>query len=222
MSDETAVELPPPPPQDAGAAIVAAAELLWPAPATVSVSRRGTPPPAGSRIVREHLLAPQGTRPRLVVPAGARRAAAAVALRRSGSGGAAGRLAALGAAAFVRVGAADRVVRDRLRVTGPEHAMRDDIETRLGELLGTEVVVGLLDQGIAIAVIAGNHEILVTVIAPKTAKLDVPDTAELFSLDLDAKPGFRRAGLKVRIDRLVDILRELKARGADVEHFYDY
>ena len=48
------------------------------------------------------------------------------------------------------------------------------------------------------------------------------DTAELFSLDLDARPGFRRAGLQARIDRLVDISRDLKARGASIEHFYDY
>ena len=53
-------------------------------------------------------------------------------------------------------------------------------------------------------------------------KLDVKDATELFSLDLDAKPGFRRAGLKARIDRLVEIVRELKARGASIEHFYDY
>ena len=86
----------------------------------------------------------------------------------------------------------------------------------------TEIVKGLLDQGIPLAEIAGNHEILITVIAPKAAGLDVKDTAELFSLDLDAKPGFRRAGLKVRIDRLVDINRDLKARGASIEHFYDY
>lgn len=86
----------------------------------------------------------------------------------------------------------------------------------------TEIVLGLLDRGIAIAEIAGNREIMVTVIAPNTAKLDVKDTTELFSLDLDAKPGFRRAGLKTRIDRLVDIVRELKAKGATVEHLYDY
>ena len=30
------------------------------------------------------------------------------------------------------------------------------------------------------------------------------------------------AGLKARIDRLVDINRDLKARGASIEHFYDY
>jgi hypothetical protein len=86
----------------------------------------------------------------------------------------------------------------------------------------TEIVLGLLDRGIPLAEIAGNREIMITVIAPKATTLDVKDATELFSLALDAKPGFRRAGLKVRIDHLVDIVRELKARGTSIEHFYDY
>src|SRR5215470_16716668 len=86
----------------------------------------------------------------------------------------------------------------------------------------TEIVLGLLDRGIPLAEIAGNREIMITVIAPKATTLDIKGATELFSLDLDAKPGFRRAGLKARIDHLVDINRELKARGASIEHFYDY
>jgi hypothetical protein len=86
----------------------------------------------------------------------------------------------------------------------------------------SEIIRNLLDQGLPIAEIAGNHEILITVIAPKSVTLDVQDTTELFSLDLDARPGFRRAGLRARIDRLVDINRDLKAKGASIEHFYDY
>jgi hypothetical protein len=86
----------------------------------------------------------------------------------------------------------------------------------------TEILQSLLDQGFGVAEIAGNHDILITVIAPDAAKLDILGTTELFSLGLDARPGFRRAGLKARIDRLVDINRDLKARGASIEHFYDY
>jgi hypothetical protein len=86
----------------------------------------------------------------------------------------------------------------------------------------TEILQSLLDQGYGLAEIAGNQEILVTVIAPTAATLDVKDAAELFSLDLDAKPGFRRAGLRARIDRLVDINHDLKAKDASIEHFYDY
>jgi len=86
----------------------------------------------------------------------------------------------------------------------------------------TEIVQRLLDQGIGLAEVAGNHDIFITVIAPDGAKLDIGGTTELFSLGLDARPGFRRAGLKARIDHLVDINRSLKARGANIEHFYDY
>jgi len=86
----------------------------------------------------------------------------------------------------------------------------------------SEILQSLLDQGFGLAEITGNHDILITVIAPDAAKLSIKDTAELFSLELDAKPGFRRAGLKARIDRLVDISRDLKSRGAVIEHFYDY
>ncbi|MBR1283790.1 hypothetical protein JQ597_17220 [Bradyrhizobium sp. AUGA SZCCT0177] len=86
----------------------------------------------------------------------------------------------------------------------------------------TEILQSLLDQGFRIAEIAGNREILITVIAPDAANLDIKGTTELFSLELDARPGFRRAGLKARIDRLVDINRDLKARGVSIEHFYDY
>jgi hypothetical protein len=86
----------------------------------------------------------------------------------------------------------------------------------------TEILQSLLDRDIGLAEIAGNHDILITVIAPDTARLDVKGTTELFSLDLDARPGFRRAGLKARIERLVEINRDLRDRGAKIEHFYDY
>jgi hypothetical protein len=86
----------------------------------------------------------------------------------------------------------------------------------------TEIVKNLLDQGRGLAEVAGNHEILLTVIAPQAARLDVKDATQLFSLNLDAQPGFRRAGLRARIDRLIDINRDLKAAGATIEHFYDY
>lgn len=86
----------------------------------------------------------------------------------------------------------------------------------------TEILQSLLDQGFGLAEIAGNHDILITVIAPDAAKLDIGGTTELFSLELDGRPGFRRAGLKARIGRLVEINRDLKAKGANIEHFYDY
>jgi len=85
-----------------------------------------------------------------------------------------------------------------------------------------DILQGLLDRGISVAEIAGNREIFITVVAPKTAKLNVPDTTELFSLDLDARPGFRRAGLRAKVGSLVAISRDLKTAGATIEHYYDY
>lgn len=143
MTDATAVELPPPPPRDAGSALVAAAELLWPSPATVAVQRRRDPVPRGEKLTREYLLIPSAHRPRLMPPAGAPRAAAAIVRRRYGSGGLFGRLAVDAVAALVRLGLADIVGGTRLRMTAPIDADLDDIETALGDVLGTRVLVGL-------------------------------------------------------------------------------
>ena len=86
----------------------------------------------------------------------------------------------------------------------------------------TDILQSLLDQGVNVAEISGNREIFITVVAPKDAKLGVPDVMELFSLDLDAQPGFRRAGLRAKVGSLVAISRDLKAAGATIEHYYDY
>ncbi len=86
----------------------------------------------------------------------------------------------------------------------------------------SEILNKLLDGNYRVAEIAGNHDILITVIALAGVSLDIPDTQSLFSLELDAKPGFRRAGLKARIDKLVEIKRALTAKGVSLEHFYDY
>jgi hypothetical protein len=56
----------------------------------------------------------------------------------------------------------------------------------------TEIVKLLLKEGYPIAEIAGNKDILITAIAPDGATLSVDGTRQLFSLALDAKPGFRR------------------------------
>jgi hypothetical protein len=85
----------------------------------------------------------------------------------------------------------------------------------------TDILQGPAGSGFGLAEIAGNHDILITVIAPDAAKLDIKGTTELFSLELDARPAFAGPA-EGRIDRLVDVNRELKARGASIEHFYDY
>lgn len=85
----------------------------------------------------------------------------------------------------------------------------------------TDILNGILSEGYEVAEIAGNRNILVTLIAPDSTTLATRGR-ELFSQPLDAKPGFRRVGLDAKIADLVLIGRELKSAGVTIEHFYHY
>lgn len=102
--------------------------LLWPAPAQLSTGRR--PDPAAGPC-RGYLVVPSAHRPKVLIPATPRRAAAA-AIRgfKSTQGRREARLLA-GFAAALRLGAG-AVLPDRLYVTAPPNATADDLETRLG------------------------------------------------------------------------------------------
>ena len=86
----------------------------------------------------------------------------------------------------------------------------------------TDILNGILGEGYEVAEIAGNRNILVSLIAPDSAKLSLGRAQELFSLLLDAKPGFRRVGLNAKVADLVLISRESKSAGATIERLYDY
>jgi hypothetical protein len=86
----------------------------------------------------------------------------------------------------------------------------------------TEIVKLLLKEGYPIAEIAGNKNILITAIAPDKTTPAVDGVRSLFSLALDAKPGFRRIGIGAKLEQLVPIARALEASGVSIEHFYDY
>jgi hypothetical protein len=63
---------------------------------------------------------------------------------------------------------------------------------------------------------------LVTVIAPQNADPMILGAHRLFSLPIDAQPGFRRVGYDAEIPRLPSIIRAFMAAGIDIEHFYDF
>jgi hypothetical protein len=118
----------------------AVGRLLWPPPLELSVGR--IPRDSADRTLhQEFLLLPSARRPRLLVPAGRRRAAAG-ALRRYGVGrGRAARWKARGLAAGVRSGVLPLVARDRVRLSVDGPGLPTAIEGHLSELLGTEVLV---------------------------------------------------------------------------------
>jgi hypothetical protein len=47
-------------------------------------------------------------------------------------------------------------------------------------------------------------------------------TVQLLAVPLDDRPGWRRLGLAVKVERLPSLLRDLRASGAEIEHVYDY
>jgi hypothetical protein len=91
----------------------------------------------------------------------------------------------------------------------------------------TDLLVRLARRGRNVAEIAGNHRILVTVLAPhglapKDPLPPVPGITELFEAPIQSRPDRRRLGLDVTVEHLAAAIRALEAAGASIEHIYDY
>jgi hypothetical protein len=85
----------------------------------------------------------------------------------------------------------------------------------------TDIVGALAFVGVDFVEIAGNTNILVTIVAPSGS----PDPAlgrRLFSVPIQARPGKVRIGTDVRVDRLGDFVRALPGAKLELEHVYDY
>jgi hypothetical protein len=114
--------------------------LLWPAPAVVETTGAGAPAAAGT--VGEFVVVPGLDRPRLLVPLGSPRAAAAAVRRYSEPGSRLARYRLDALALAMRTGLGAAVMRDRLRVRATEPAV-DTIETYLTQSLEQSVRVSL-------------------------------------------------------------------------------
>jgi hypothetical protein len=86
----------------------------------------------------------------------------------------------------------------------------------------TDLLVRLARRGRDVAEIAGNHRILVTVLAPLGPLPAVPGVTELFDAPIQSRPDRRRLGLDVSVEHLAAAIRALEAAGAPIEHIYDY
>jgi len=131
----------------------------------------------------------------------------------------------------------DEDVRDIMLVVRdlkPEDLAAEPRLTRLADLGGghtlvrspryqefTEIALALSRAGRVIPEIAGNHAILMTVIAPPDAKAP-PGLVEAIAMPLAAKPGYRRVGYVVQVDGLVDVVRALDGAKIPIEHLFDY
>ncbi len=86
----------------------------------------------------------------------------------------------------------------------------------------TSVVTALAKQGVRFHDLAGNDEILLTAIAPRELVLHPAAGGIVLSEEILTNPATKRIAVRVPVRTLHVILTDLPARGASVEHLYDY
>jgi hypothetical protein len=86
----------------------------------------------------------------------------------------------------------------------------------------TEIMKGLAARGRAYSEIAGNRNILMTVIAPAGTTALPKGARLLFEVPVGARPGYVRRALDVGVPELMAAIRDLPATGQVLEHVYDY
>jgi hypothetical protein len=84
-------------------------------------------------------------------------------------------------------------------------------------------VPGLLERGVRFEEIAGNREILFTLLGPQDTDYNFQYGEYLFDLPILTQPGQTRAAIKVRVADMAQLFEELNSReGVIFEHMYDY
>ncbi|MGQ0600059.1 MAG: hypothetical protein ACT4QE_00010, partial [Anaerolineales bacterium] len=80
----------------------------------------------------------------------------------------------------------------------------------------------LAERGVRFLEIAGNDEIMFTVIAPREWKYDLSAGEVLLTMPILTDPDSQRLALNVPVRSLHTVLNELREREIAVEHLYDY
>jgi hypothetical protein len=86
----------------------------------------------------------------------------------------------------------------------------------------TEILRGLAARGREVVEIAGNRQVLTTVLLPGGMATDFPQGAAIFAFPIQSRPDWRRVGLDTRVPQLSGLIRAVEGRGAVFEHVYDY
>jgi hypothetical protein len=86
----------------------------------------------------------------------------------------------------------------------------------------TDTVPALAMKGMDFDEIAGNSEILVTLVAPAAWRYDLADGRELFSMPLLTGPDKERVAVQVPVRALGHLIRAVTTEGITVEHLFDY
>ena len=86
----------------------------------------------------------------------------------------------------------------------------------------SDIASALADRGARFVEIAGNSEILVSVLAPQFWRYPNPDARPLFSSPVLTHPGLNRVVLGCDAASLHSVLKSMRTDGAALEHIYDY
>ena len=87
----------------------------------------------------------------------------------------------------------------------------------------SDIVPELIDRGVKWIEVAGNDEILVTLLGPQDANYSFGQGQYIFDLPILTQPGRTRAAINVRLDDLPLFFEELQTRDElTFEHMYDY
>lgn len=86
----------------------------------------------------------------------------------------------------------------------------------------TDTVPLLARDGVEFEEIAGNDEIMLTLVAPSTWNYDLTAGHPLFNMTLLTGPSLKRVAVQVPVKSLGNVLREMDAKGLRLEHLFDY
>jgi len=86
----------------------------------------------------------------------------------------------------------------------------------------TDTVPKLARLGVDFEEIAGNDEILITILAPSNWSYDLSAGQPLFTMDLLAGLAQKRVAIQAPVKALGAMLREIEAKHLTIEHLYDY
>ncbi len=86
----------------------------------------------------------------------------------------------------------------------------------------TAVAAALAERGVHFAEIAGNSQIIISVLAPQSWHYGHSDAQQLFSTPVPTHPELKRVVIRCEVTSLHAVLNTLRADGVSVEHVYDY
>ncbi len=86
----------------------------------------------------------------------------------------------------------------------------------------TKVLTDFAGEDRQVFEIAGNDVIFITALVPEGVSLDLGSARTIFTYHDRSRPRWLRMGLLVDVPALILSIREIQAKGAKLEHVYDY